>query len=231
MIESESQRIVDDAITSRHSIRAFLSTPISRQDIEQMLEVAARAPSGSNTQPWKAYVLTGSALKALSREVVEAFMNPETDKLYTEEYRYYPDQWASPYIERRRTVGLGLYKLLGLGKDDKEGMKRQHAKNFDFFGAPVGMAFTVDRTMNQGSWLDFGCFLQNLMVAARGRGLDSCPQAAFNRFHPIIRKHAHIPDSELVICCLALGYADMSKIENTLISEREPVAGFTTFIE
>lgn len=231
MIKSESQRIVDQAITSRHSMRAFLPTPISREDIEQMLEVAARAPSGSNTQPWKAYVLTGAPLKALAEDVTEAFMNPETDKLYTEEYRYYPDQWDSPYIERRRNVGLALYKLLGLGKDDKEGMRRQHARNFCFFDAPVGMAFTVDRSMNQGSWLDFGCFIQNLMIAARGRDLDTCPQAAFNRFHPIIRRHAGIPDSELVICCLALGYADPDKVENSLVSEREPVKGFTKFIE
>ncbi len=231
MIKSESQRIVDHAITSRHSMRAFLPTPISREDIEQMLEVAARAPSGSNTQPWKAYVLTGAPLKALGKDVTEAFMNPETDKLYTEEYRYYPDQWDSPYIERRRSVGLALYKLLGLGKDDKEGMRSQHARNFCFFDAPVGMAFTVDRSMNQGSWLDFGCFIQNLMIAARGRDLDTCPQAAFNRFHPIIRRHAGIPDSELVICCLALGYADPDKVENSLISEREPVSGFAKFID
>ena len=231
MIKSESQRIVDHAITSRHSMRAFLPTPISREDIEQMLEVAARAPSGSNTQPWKAYVLTGAPLKSLGKDVTEAFMNPETDKLYTEEYRYYPDQWDSPYIERRRSVGLALYKLLGLGKDDKEGMRSQHARNFCFFDAPVGMAFTVDRSMNQGSWLDFGCFIQNLMIAARGRDLDTCPQAAFNRFHPIIRRHAGIPDSELVICCLALGYADPDKVENSLISEREPVSGFAKFID
>ena len=231
MIQSESQRLVDQAITSRHSIRAFLPTPIDRADIEQMLEVAARAPSGSNTQPWKAYVVTGDRLKTMSQAVVNAFLDPETERQCVEEWRYYPDQWDSPYIERRRSVGLALYKLLGLGKDNKEGMKLQHARNFKFFDAPVGMIFTLDRTMNQGSWLDFGCFLQNLMTAARGRGLDTCPQAAFNRFHSILREHASIPNSEIVVCCLALGYADMSKIENTLISERESVAGFTTFID
>lgn len=231
MIESEQQRIVDEAMTSRHSIRAFLPTPIAREDIELMLAIAARAPSGSNTQPWRAYVLTGQRLQAMSSDIVQAFLDPEKASTFTEEYRYYPDNWASPYIDRRRKVGLDLYQLLGLGKSDKDGMRDQHARNFKFFDAPVGMVFTVDRSMNQGSWLDFGCFLQSLMVAARGRDLDTCPQAAFNRFHPIIRQHAEIPETEIVICCLALGVADHSKVENTLISEREPVSGFTQFLD
>lgn len=231
MITSTEQQIVDAAITSRHSIRAFLPTPIEREDVASMLAVASRAPSGSNTQPWKAYVLTGSRLKAMSDDIVQAFLDPDQDSKFTEEYRYYPDIWQAPYIDRRRKVGIGLYSLLGLGKTDKVGMKQQHARNFKFFDAPVGMVFTVDRTMNQGSWLDFGCFLQNLMVAARGRGLDTCPQAAFNRFHPIIRQHATVPDDQIIMCCLAMGYADQSKIENTLISEREPVSGFTTFLD
>jgi len=231
MIESAEQRIVDDAITSRRSIRAFLPTPIAQEDIQAMLAVASRAPSGSNTQPWKAYVLKGQRLNDLSTDILTAFMDPEREKTFTEDYRYYPDIWESPYIDRRRKVGLGLYKTLGLGKDDKQGMKQQHGRNFKFFDAPVGIVFTIDRTMNTGSWLDFGGFLQSLMVAARGRGLDTCPQAAFNRFHPIIRQHTGIPDTEIVMCCLALGYADHSKIENSFVSEREPVSGFTQFLE
>ncbi len=231
MIESKQQRIVDEAINSRHSIRAFLPTPVAREDIEQMLAVAARAPSGSNTQPWKAYVLTGQRLQAMSVDIVKAFLDTENETEFKEEYQYYPDIWASPYIDRRRKVGLDLYQLLGLGKTDKVGMRHQHARNFKFFDAPVGMVFTVDRTMNQGSWLDFGCFLQNLMIAARGRDLDTCPQAALNRFHPIIRQHTGIAENEIVMCCLALGVADHSKIENTLISEREPVSGFAKFLD
>jgi len=231
MIESESQKIVDLAIASRRSIRAFLPTPVPREDIERMLEVAARAPSGSNTQPWKAYVLTGARLKNMSDEVYAASMDEKRQEEFIEPYRYYPDIWESPYIDRRRKVGFGLYNLLGLGKNDKEGMKLQHGRNFRFFDAPVGMVFTVDKTMNKGSWLDFGCFLQNIMVAARGRELDTCPQAALNRYHSILRKHAEISERELVICCLALGYADHSKIENTLVSEREPVSGFAKFLD
>ena len=231
MIQSPEQKIVDAAITSRHSIRAYLPAPVAREDIEQMLDVAARAPSGSNTQPWKAYVLTGAIKDRLTEELTRAFLDPTISSTMKAEYRYYPDQWEPPYIERRRKVGLDLYKLLGLGREDKAGMQAQHARNYLFFDAPVGFNFTLDRTMNQGSWLDFGCFLQNLMVAARARGLDTCAQAAFNAYHTIIRQVTGIPESEIVVCGMALGYADMSRIENSLISEREPATGFTTFME
>ena len=193
--------------------------------------MAARAPSGSNTQPWKAYVLTGAIKDRLTEELTRAFLDPTISSTMKAEYRYYPDQWEPPYIERRRKVGLDLYKLLGLGREDKAGMQAQHARNYLFFDAPVGFIFTLDRTMNQGSWLDFGCFLQNLMVAARARGLDTCAQAAFNAYHTIIRQVTGIPESEIVVCGMALGYADMSRIENSLISEREPATGFTTFME
>jgi nitroreductase len=128
-------------------------------------------------------------------------------------------------------VGFGHYNLLGLGRDDKAAMQAQHERNFIFFDAPVGIIFTIDRTMNTGSWLDFGCFLQSFMVAARGRGLDTCAQAAFNRFHQTIRRVTGIPETEVIMCGLALGYADMSKIENSLISEREPVSEFAKFLE
>ena len=231
MILTNEQKIVDDAITSRHSIRAFLQTPIAREDIEHMLEVAARAPSGSNTQPWKAYVLTGDIKSRLSAEITKVYEDSEQFNALTEEYRYYPHQWETPYIERRRKVGLDLYKLLGLGRENKAGMHAQHGRNYLFFDAPVGMIFTMDRTMNTGSWLDFGCFLQSLMVAARARGIDTCPQAAFNRFHPVIRRVTGIPESEIVICGLAMGFADHTRIENSLISERSPVCEFTKFLE
>ena len=231
MIKNTEQEIVDRAITSRHSMRAFLPTAIAREDIELMLEVAARAPSGSNTQPWRAYVLTGTIKQRLSSEILATLADPAKADEITEEYRYYPHNWESPYIDRRRKVGFGLYNLLGLGRDDKAGMQAQHERNFIFFDAPVGIIFTIERTMNTGSWLDFGCFLQSFMVAARGRGLDTCAQAAFNRFHRTIRRVTGIPETEVIMCGLALGYADMSKIENSLISEREPVSGFAKFLE
>lgn len=231
MIKSESQQLVDLAITSRRSIRAFLPTPIAHEDIKQILTVASRAPSGTNTQPWRVYVVTGSRLAAMSQEIVQAFMDPSPSDDFADEYQYYPDKWFSPYIERRRKVGFDLYGLLGLGKDDKLGMKEQHARNFKFFDAPVGLIFSIDRNMGTGSWLDFGCFMQNIMIAARGRGLDTCPQAAFNAYHKIIRRHTGMPDNEIMMCGMSMGYADHTKIENTLITEREPVESFATFLE
>ncbi|QBE67363.1 nitroreductase [Pseudoduganella lutea] len=229
-MSSPAQQAVDAAITSRRSIRAFLPTPVAREDIAAILEVASRAPSGTNTQPWKAYVLTGSARDALCASITAAYRDPDLNRRHQEEYAYYPREWKSPYIDRRRKVGWDLYSLLGLTRDNKEGMAAQHARNFNFFDAPVGMIFTIDRIMEQGSWLDYGMFLQNVMIAARARGLDTCPQAAFTQFHSIIAQQLALPDNEMVVCGMALGVADPSRIENSLVTEREPVAGFATFI-
>lgn len=229
MIDTAEQKIVDAAITSRHSIRAFLPTPVERADIESILDVAARAPSGTNTQPWKVYVLTGATKQRLSDEIVRTYQDTELARQHTEEYNYYPREWASPFIERRRKVGWDLYGLLGLTRDNKAGMQEQHGRNYTFFDAPVGFIFTIDRIMEKGSWLDYGMFLQNIMVAARGRGLDTCPQAAFTQFHKIIVSHLQLPESEMVVCGMALGYANPDKVENTLITEREPVSGFVKF--
>lgn len=231
MIETQEQKIVDAAITSRRSIRAFLPTPVAREDIEAILDVAARAPSGTNTQPWKVYVLTGAAKEKLSAEVLRAHNDPATGKLHTEEYHYYPVEWVSPYIDRRRKVGWDLYSLLGLQRDNKAGMHAQHGRNYRFFDAPVGIIFTIDRIMKQGSWLDYGMFLQNIMIAARARGLDTCPQAAFTQYHKIIGEVLQLPANEMVVCGMSLGYADPDKIENTLVTEREPISAFTRFID
>ena len=222
---------VDEAITSRRSIRAFLPTPVPRADIEAILSVASRAPSGTNIQPWKVTVLTGESLSLLSQKILAAHDDPDSQALHVEEYAYYPKQWASPYIERRRKVGWDLYGLLGLGRDDKAGMHAQHGRNYAFFDAPVGLMFTMDRILELGSWLDYGIFLEAVMVAARGRGLDTCPQAAFNRFHRIIGEHIGMKADETFVCGMSLGHADRSRIENSLVTEREPVAAFARFIE
>ncbi len=231
MIRTPEQKIVDDAIMSRRSIRAFLPTPVAREDIEAMLDVASRAPSGSNTQPWKVYVLTGAVRQQLSDEILAAYRDPAQAGEHHEEYHYYPQQWVSPYVDRRRKIGWDLYALLGLTRDNKTGMQEQHGRNYLFFDAPVGLIFTIDRVMEQGSWLDYGMFLQNLMIAARARGLDTCPQAAFTQFHKVISRVLQLPDGEQLVCGMALGYADHGKIENTLKTEREPVSGFAKFLE
>jgi len=231
MIATPQQQAVDAAITSRRSIRAFLPTPVARADIEAILDVAARAPSGTNTQPWRVYVLTGERKIQLSEAILAAYTDPQEAARHTEEYHYYPREWKSPFIDRRRKVGWDLYALLGLTRDNKPGMAAQHGRNYRFFDAPVGLVFTIDRVMEQGSWLDYGMFLQNIMVAARGRGLDTCPQAAFTQFHRIIAEHLQLPADEMVVCGMALGFADPDKIENTLITEREPVSAFARFLD
>lgn len=230
MIDTTEQKIVDAAITSRRSIRAFLPAPVAREDIEAILDVAARAPSGTNTQPWKVYVLTGAAKQKLSAEIVNAHLDPEISRQHTEEYNYYPREWVAPYIDRRRKIGWDLYALLKLTRDNKAGMQAQHGRNYVFFDAPVGLIFTIDRVLEQGSWLDYGMFLQNIMVAARGRGLDTCPQAAFTQYHKIIGDALQLSQTETVVCGMSLGYADNSKIENTLVTEREPVSTFARFL-
>lgn len=231
MISNPIQEAVDQVIRSRRSLRAFLNTPVAHEDIQAILSIAARAPSGTNTQPWKVYVLTGNSLQNLSSKIMAAHNNPDIAKSHTEEYKYYPVEWRSPYIDRRRKVGWDLYSLLGLERDNKAGMHAQHGRNYQFFDAPVGLIFTIDRVMEQGSWLDYGMFLQNIMLAARARGLDTCPQAAFTQFHSIISEELALPAEEMVVCGMSMGFADMRKIENSLQTERAEVNTFAKFFD
>ena len=223
------QSAVDEVIQSRYSCRAFLPRPVPRATIEEILAVASRAPSGTNIQPWKAWVLTGATKAAVTERLLAAFDDPEEAATHADPYQYYPKQWISPYIDRRRKVGLQLYGLLGIQKGDAKRMHEQFARNYKFFDAPVGLIFTVDRVMEQGSWLDYGMFLQNVMLAAKARGLDTCPQAALIQFHRIIRQTLEIPDNETLICGMSLGYADPAAPENTLRTERAPLSEWGAF--
>lgn len=223
-------QIIDRAITARRSVRAFLDTPVDPVIVREILAVSSRAPSGTNTQPWKVYVLTGDAKARLSAEITETFLDPEKVAAHREEYDYYPSEWIEPFIGRRRKVGFDLYALLGLAKDDKAGMKAQHARNYQFFDAPVGLIFTVDRVMGRGSMLDYGMFMENIMISAIGHGLATCAQAAFNQFHQIIERQLNLPSNEAVVCGMALGYEDKRAIVNTLKTTRVPVDEFTTFL-
>ena len=226
---SANQEIVDAAITSRRSVRAFTNEAVSAETIAQILAVASRAPSGTNTQPWQVHVLAGATKARLSARILAAFEDPAVAATHSAQYNYYPGKWASPYIERRRKVGWDLYGLLNLTRDDKAGMHAQHGRNYQFFDAPVGLVFTIDQSLELGSWLDYGMFIQSVMVAARGRGLDTCAQAAFTQFHKIIRDELNLPDSCVVVCGMSIGFADQDAVENTLSTEREPVANFATF--
>ena len=234
MTHANSAAAVDHAITSRMSARAFTQQAVSRELITEILQVASRAPSGTNTQPWKVYVLQGATRDALVDKVCSAHeairANPEVAKQYTEPYDYYPAQWVSPYIDRRRENGWSLYGLLGIGKADKDRMHEQHQRNFKFFDAPVGLMFTIDPIMGRGSLLDYGMFIQNIMVAARARGLHTCPQAAWNGFHSIILPHIGAGVGEMLVCGMALGYADETDKVNTLVTPRVPVNEFTHWV-
>ena len=221
---------MDAAITSRRSIRAFLSEPVPRATIEDILRVASRAPSGTNAQPWNVHALTGAALRRLSDAILAVYRDPAQLATQKEEYSYYPEKWVEPYLGRRRKIGWDLYGLLGIGRADKDGIRAQHGRNYRFFDAPVGLIFSIERVMAKGSWLDFGMFLENIMVAARARGLDTCPQAAFNQFHAVIRAQLGIGADHAIVCGMSLGKADMSRIENTLVTEREPIEHFVHFL-
>ncbi|HET6317437.1 MAG TPA: nitroreductase [Chloroflexota bacterium] len=222
---------VDAAITSRRSVRAFLDTPVPRETIEEILRVASRAPSGTNTQPWRVHVLTGAAKAMLSARIRAVYDDPEQRAQHSEEYAYYPTQWVSPYIDRRRKIGWDLYGLLGIGKTDKRRMHEQHGRNYEFFGAPVGLFFTLDRHLDgQAAWLDLGMYLHGVMLAALGHGLATCPQQAFARYHKIIRAHLDIPEDEIVVCGMSLGRPDPDEPVNRLTTAREPVSEFARFV-
>jgi nitroreductase len=221
--------IVDEAIVSRRSVRAFLSDPVEDDTIRAILEVAARAPSGTNMQPWRAYVTKGAVKQRISDAILNSGIRAE--KAEWDEYKYYPDHFFDPYQARRRANGFGLYGALGIGRREVDKMRAQHDRNFVFFDAPVGMIFTIDRRLNKGSWIDYGMFLQNIMIAARARGLHTCPQAAFAPYHRQIRPILDIADEEIVVCGMALGYEDTLKPENSFRTDREPLETWVTFVE
>jgi len=227
--------IVDAAITSRMSVRAFTAQAVEKATIEHLLQVASRAPSGTNCQPWRVYVLSGASRDSLVEKVCAAHdamrADPAVAAEYAEEYDYYPQQWISPYIDRRRENGWGLYGLLGIGKGDKDKMHAQHQRNYRFFDAPVGLMFTVDHVMGRGSMIDYGTFLQSIMVAARAQGLHTCPQAAWNGFAKIIMPHVGAGANEMLVCGMALGYADPQAPVNGFHTPRVPVADFTTWLD
>ena len=219
---------VEEAVGQRRSVRGFKPDPVPRETVERILQIAARAPSGTNMQPWKVHILTGKAKDELSAAVLSAFDGEEEHK---GEWAYYPKQFREPYLARRRKVGWDLYGLLGIAKGDAAKMHAQHGRNYAFFDAPVGLVFTIDRDLEIGSWLDYGMFLQNVMLVARSHGLDTCPQAAFAPFHKVIRETLGLDQMEAVVCGMSLGYADWEKVENSLITERAPLEDFATFRE
>lgn len=219
---------VEHAITRRRAVRAFLPDPVDPALLRRLIALAAQAPSGTNMQPWRLRVLGPKTRARLERALIAALDDPSPRE---EEYRYYPAVFREPYLSRRRKVGWDLYGLLGVTKGDHAGMRRQTEANLRFFGAPVALMLTIDRDLEIGSWLDLGGFLQTLLIAAQGHGLESCPQAIFARYHAVVKRELAIPESEVVVCGIALGKADPDAPANRLVPEREPVEGFTDWLE
>jgi nitroreductase len=206
-----------------------LPTPVPLALVKEILRVASRAPSGTNTQPWRVHVLTGRSKAELSRRILAAYDDPQAASSYATPYAMYPSPWPSPYIERRRKLGWDLYGLLGLTRGNRVGIHAQHARNYKFFDAPVGMIFTIEAILERGSWIDYGMFLQNIMIAAQARGLGTCPQESFAQFDRLIAEWLALPKGEIVLCGMSLGHPDPTKIENSLATERESVDSFAQF--
>lgn len=224
---------VREALECRKSVRAFLETPVSFDVVRMILQAASRAPSGTNMQPWQVYVLTGAAKKELSSRVMAMRdVEPHRERPPTPygEYAYNPEPLFEPYLSRRRGVGFALYELMGVRRGDRAASWALAGRNFAFFDAPVGMIFTIHRDLDKGSFLDYGMFIQSLMLAARELGLDTCPQAAWRHYHDVIRDALGLPETQIVLCGLALGYADPDAAANSLRAERAPVDAFTTFV-
>ncbi len=217
---------VHEAITSRKSVRAFLPTPIEPALLDELLLAAGMAPSGSNVQPWQVHVVSGAARDRLSAALLAAH---EAGHSAEREYQYYPLTWRSPYIERRRATGWGLYNLLGIQKGDREAASRQHGRNYEFFDAPVVLVFTIDKDLQTGSWLDYGMFLQNIMIGARGYGLHTCPQAAIANYPDIVKEHLGIGDDKIIVCDISIGYEDTSQKVNEFQPDRMPLDEFVTY--
>ena len=226
---------VDHVITSRRSIRAFLDQPIPEETLKTILKVASRAPSGSNTQPWKVYVARGQTRQQIIDQVCQAQQQlnqqPELAVNYQASFAYYPQKWFSPYIERRRENGLGLYGLLGILKGEKDKMAAQHLRNYQLFDAPVVMFLTVHQDLGVGAKMDASMLMQNIMLAAKARGIDSCPQAAWNHFHSLVLPLLQASPEEELVCAIALGYADPDAVVNQFQTPRAAVDEFSVFLD
>ena len=220
----------DSVITNRKSIRAYKNDPVDPRLVEHILTVASRAPSGTNMQPWNVYVLTGEALKRVTDAVCQAFDTAEPGTCQSE-YKYYPDRFFEPYLSRRRKLGWDMYGILGIGKGEKEKTRLQQRRNYLYFDAPVGFIFTMNRQLPSGCFVDYGTFLENIMLSAKSHGLDTCLQAGWSDYHEVLRKVLPIKAEEMVVAGMAMGYADTEAAIYKLQTEREPVSSFAQFLD
>ena len=220
---------VKEAFLSRRSVRRFLSKPVPKDKIKNILECSAFAPSGHNIQPWHVYVVEGKKKEAITNSILESIKDGSA-KEFKQEFDYYPTEWFEPFISRRRAVGFELYKLLNIGREDFEARDKQMQENFHFFGAPLGMFITMDRRLATGTFMDVGMFIQSILVGARGEGLHSCGQVAFTRFHTLIADQLNFKENEMLVCGVSVGYEDTSAPENSLRVEKLDYTDYTTFL-
>lgn len=218
---------VEEAILTRRSVRAFTSKPVSKATLTRLLDLAARAASSTNSQPWHVYAVAGQKRDEISQLALKAWNSGDRGE---QEFQYYPQEWYEPYLSRRRQVGFALYGLLGIRKDDKERADAQQARNLKFFDAPVGLFITTERRILPQGIFDSGLFTATLMIAARGMGLATCPQLSWTHYHKLLRPLLGIPDDQLLLTGMALGYEDESAIENSLRTVRAPTQEFCHFM-
>ena len=225
---TSSAASVSQALTTRFSCRAFLDKPVAASDINAILEMAVRAPSGGNLQPWNIWVMQGEPLHGLVADVMGKLPNNPTGE--GAEYHIYPPDLQNPWDARRRDIGVRMYDVLQIPREDKAARAAQMAENFRFFGAPCALFFALHKTMQQGQWSDVGMLIQSISLLARERGLHSCPQEAWAIWAPTVKKHLNIGDDMMLFCGLALGYADPDALINQLQSPRAPMDEVVTYM-
>jgi nitroreductase len=219
---------VDRIMRGRFACRAFTGRPVPQQTITDILDVARFAPSGANIQPWRVYVVSGTRKDEISCALLRA--HEEARDQHTSEYQYYAPQLPEPYLSRRDQFGRLYYGSLDIQQSDTAGRARQTAKNYGFFGAPVGLIVTIDRRLEQGSWLDLGMFIQNVMIAAGARGLQTCPQETFSKYHALLRKLLPISPEEIVVCGMSIGFAEDDCLNKGSLMPKAAVEEFAQFI-
>ena len=220
--------LVSEALKNRKSTRAFLPKAVDKEIIERILAQAGQAPSGVNSQPWQVAVITGETKQKLQEQMESTFRNGEKGEM---EYQYYPLQWEEPYKGRRKACGLQMYSTLEIAREDKQRQLDQWAANYRSFDAPVMLLFFMDGVMDTGSYLDYGMFLQSIMLAAVEEGLATCPQAALGEYPKIVKETLGYPEDTIVICGMALGYEDTEALVNTYRTPREDISTFTRFFD
>ncbi|HEY1837859.1 MAG TPA: nitroreductase, partial [Rhizomicrobium sp.] len=207
---------IDDALRSRKSCRAFKPDPVPRALLEELLTIASRAPSGTNIQPWKMHIVAGEVRARLEREVLA---HRETNPPDTRAEFPRESKRKEPYIGRMRKLGKDMYTLIGIPKGDEAANWAQWGRNYKFFDAPVGLIFTIDKSLDCMSFLDTGMFIQSLLLAAKARGLDTCPQGAWNNYWTVTRRVLNVPEDQWIVCGVSLGWADETHPVNTLVAE------------